>query len=105
MKVWISKYALTQGVYEVEVETCFNIAPEMVVVKGEVWKYGAQAFHRKGGDWHETRDSALREASRMKAAKIASLRKQIARLERLCFWEAEVARQQPPDVHDKPKLA
>ena len=76
MKVWITKYALTQGVYRCDVET-FDDSPRMV--KDAVSMY----YH--GNDWHETSDEAVAKAEKMRAAKIASLEKQIAKLRRLDF--------------------
>lgn len=82
MKVWISKYALTQGVYEIEAEDCFATAPGMITETGSRY---ATYFHGEGKDWHRTRDGALLKAERMRAAKIASLRKQISRIEKMAF--------------------
>lgn len=41
--------------------------------------------YARGKDWHRTPEAAIARAEEMKAAKIASLRKQIDRLEKLEF--------------------
>jgi hypothetical protein len=87
MKVWITKYALTQGVYELEVERTHS--PTMVAsIRGHSDCY-TQCFH--GKDWHETEAAALSEAETMRIAQIASLKKRIAKLEKLQFAASELA--------------
>lgn len=76
MKVWITAYALTKGIIEVEGEaygdgTFFRSA-----------KYES-SFYKP--DWHETRESAIARAREMQAKKIASLQKQIKKIEGLKF--------------------
>lgn len=36
-------------------------------------------------DWHETKEEAIQQATKMRNAKIASLKKQIEKLEKLNF--------------------
>ena len=79
MKVWIVKYALTEGVYQEDVETCFDISPHMVAAR----RGGGQCFHR--GEWFESRSDAIDAAEDMRDRKIKSLQKQIKRLEALTF--------------------
>lgn len=79
MKVWITKYALTEGIYEAEAEDCFDVSPTMIKVKDEYINY----FH--GNDWHRTREGAISRANEMKTKRIASLKKQIAKVETLEF--------------------
>lgn len=74
MKVWISKYALRTGIYAEEVE----VVREGVVRSGH-WKFFYQ------NDWHHSLESALWRAEEMRVAKLASLRKQIAKLEKIDF--------------------
>jgi hypothetical protein len=85
VKVWISKYALSDGLYEIEAERS-DFAPSMVTTRkpGHV----AQSFHVEGREWHLTRESAAERAEVMKAARIASLHKQIKKLERMSFAAA-----------------
>lgn len=76
MKIWNSKYALTEGLIEQEGE---EVGDSMV-------KIGSlQYLHGEGKEWHRTRESAAARAEVMRKAKIASVRKQLARLEALRF--------------------
>ena len=79
MKVWISKYALTTGLYEAEVDpsnTC----------SGSVYDKKTTAFyHGEGREWHRTKEDAIKRAEEMRIKKIASLTKQIQKLENMKF--------------------
>lgn len=78
MKVWISKYALTKGIYQVEGKTCEDSgSPGMFV--------GREYFHGEGKQWHRTEREAVHRAEDMRAAKLVNLKKQIAKLERMEF--------------------
>lgn len=79
--VFVTKYALTKGIFEREVEDCFDISPDLVSVVGSWSEY----YH--ANDWHRTREEAVARAEQMRIAKIGSLKKQIARLEKLSFGE------------------
>lgn len=79
MKVWITKYALTKGIYEAEVADA-EPGETMVVQKTG---YGFNYFHRN--DWHRTEEEAKKRADEMRVAKLASLRKQVNKLERMKF--------------------
>ncbi len=76
MKVWITKYALTDGIFEAEV-TESSAAPGCVYETGRGY---AQYFHGEGLQWHRTRESAVARAELMRTRKIASLKKQMNRL-------------------------
>lgn len=79
-RAWITKYALTSGITETEVEDCFDVNPTMVEdLKGRPNTY----YHRN--DWHRTRAAAMVRAREMRDAKIASLHKQIAKLKAMTF--------------------
>ena len=47
--------------------------------------YGGQTAHGEGKDWHRTKESAVKRAENMRAAKIASMRKSIAKLEKMTW--------------------
>lgn len=81
MKVWITKYGLTSGIYEAEVD---EPEKEMIVIRDKGFP---QYFHGKGREWCETEDDAKKCVSRQRKAKIASLHKQIAKLEK-ADWDA-----------------
>lgn len=77
MKVWITKYALTAGILAAE---------------GELSERNAGTFIYKskprellnfvhGNDWHTTESAAFNRAEEMRQKKIASLKKQIKKLQ------------------------
>lgn len=77
-KVWITKYALTQGVFTLtNVERCDSINPDMITGKG------MGCYHKN--EWHTNEADALARAEMMRRNKIAALRKQAAKLEKLEF--------------------
>jgi hypothetical protein len=79
MKVWISKYALSEGVTEHEARHV--VGPngrEYVEVNGLGWfRLGRSAF--------DNRDGAIAQAEDMRTKKIVSLKRQLAKLEALRF--------------------
>lgn len=77
MKVWISRYALTKGIFEVEVKQS-PFYSDLVSSQS-----GYPYYHKP--DWHETKEEAIKRAEQMRVKKIASLRKQIEKLENLDF--------------------
>lgn len=79
MTVWISKYALTKGIFQLEVK---STSEDGNAVYGKGWE---DAYHGKGKEWHETKEQAVIRAEEMRKKKIASLQKQISRLEKLKF--------------------
>lgn len=85
MKIWVTKYALTEGIQEMDAEDSNPEYPGMVRVrpKGETGYH--QYFHGEGGQWHRSLDAAKVKAESMRQAKIKSLQKSIKRLEQLTF--------------------
>ena len=79
MKVWITKYALSKGVYVQEVTTEF-CGDGMVAGPGTF-----ESYHGEGREWHRTKEGAIARAESMRIAKIKSLQKSIARIEKLKF--------------------
>lgn len=73
--MWISKYALSKG----------RISAEIGTVSDLHFKVGWHGFYVIGRDAHSTRDAALEAAEAMRIKKIASLKKQIAKLEKMKF--------------------
>lgn len=78
MKVWITKYALTVGIFEEEVE--YTASAGMVSAYG-----GAHEIYYHKPDWHESYLKAKDRAEEMREKKIASLKKQIRKLGALRF--------------------
>lgn len=82
-KVFITKYALTSGVKEVETEihkSTFKDCPDYV-------RDSAYSFPSIGKDAFLDKSEALNKAEDMRKKKIVSLRKQIEKLEKLSFNE------------------
>ena len=80
-KVFITKYALTSGIKEMETEIYkseFNNQDYYV-------RDGSFSFHYIGKDAFTEKSEALKKAEDMRKKKIASLRKQIDKLEKLSF--------------------
>ena len=75
-QVWVSKYALTKGLYEAEVRLCES--------GGSAITTDHRTYLAKG-DWWDTKEKALGKAEVMRKAKIASLTKQIKALEDKVF--------------------
>lgn len=80
MKVFITKYALSTGIQEVEAEPFRDSG--MVWWKEGGWE---QSAHGEGREWHRTIESAINKACDMRIRKIASLEKQIEKLRKLEF--------------------
>lgn len=76
-KVYITKYALTDGILEKEVETTFS--PTMVVTSDRI----RQSFHKPF--WHDTKEEAMLHAESLRQRKIASVKKLLAKLEKMDF--------------------
>ena len=74
-KVWVSRFALTQGVFEAEVK--FGRGGGCVTSDG-------CTYITRGG-WHETKEAALEHARFQKDARLTYLKKQLARIESLEF--------------------
>lgn len=79
MRVWITKYALTQGVFEMDVE---RQSDDGKSVYGKAWN---QSYHGQGVEWCKTKSAAIARAKEMRDKKIASLKKQIEKLEKMTF--------------------
>jgi hypothetical protein len=84
MKFWITKYALTSGIFEAEGEICESVNIDMIKVNRGGRRYD-ETFHGEGKDWHKSVESANYRAMAMRDAKIISLEKQINKLKNLKF--------------------
>ena len=78
MKVWISKHALTKGIFEMDV----RISEDGKSAYGQSFN---ECYHKKGIEWHETREDAVRRAEEMRENKIRNLEKQIRKLKDMTF--------------------
>jgi hypothetical protein len=77
---WITAYALSAGIQRKRVELCSDISADMVSVLD-----AARQECYFGDDWHRDETSAIIRAEKMRAAKLASLDKQRARIAALSF--------------------
>lgn len=77
MIYYITQYALTTGVYEIS----GRIIHSPTLIADATREY--ILYHKP--HWHETVEEAMAQAEKMRIAKIASLRKQMAKLEKLTF--------------------
>lgn len=75
---YLVKYALTTGITAVDVEDCSHDSRYVVDVSPWVGY-----LYRIGKDWVETKKEAEELAKQMARKKIASLKRQIAKLEQL----------------------
>lgn len=82
MKVWITKYALTQGIFEIEAERCTNVSDDMIEQKNIQWQ---TYYYGEGNEWHLTKEGAIKRAKEMREKKIKSLKKQLNKIEKLDF--------------------
>ena len=85
MKVWITKYAMTSGVFTAEAEK--TRIEGMCVVRSKKPSGFDQLF--RGNDWHTDEAEAIERFNQMKQKKIASLQKQLAKVEALEFLPRE----------------
>lgn len=81
MKAWITTWALSSGIVEVEAEVAKTCAGMIIYGEGVSQRY----IHGEGKNWHRTREKAVEAAEVMKLKKISSLRKQISKLGKLTF--------------------
>ena len=79
MKVWITKYALTDGIIEADAE----IGGFDTITA--TWDNETRCDNFKGEEWWSTKKNAIEKAEEMRQKKIASLKKQIEKLERMRF--------------------
>ena len=82
MKVFITKFALTRGIVEIDAEICSTISKNMIQTTADKGRFDIY-YHKP--DWHESKDDAIKKANEMRDKKIASLKKQIQKLEKFKF--------------------
>lgn len=80
MKAYITKYALTMGILEEEVEVSADVNGDMVRV---VTNHYPEYYHKPF--WHTDKQEAIDHAETMRIKKIASMEKSIKKLKNLKF--------------------
>lgn len=79
MKVYITKYALTSGITEIDGYVS-NEFPDMMC---PIQKGYSQPTHKPF--WHETKEEAIKQANKMRDDEIKSLKRRIERLKKINF--------------------
>jgi hypothetical protein len=83
MKVFVTKYALTQGITEAEVDRS-PLHPDMVCSSAtKTWD--RSYYHGEGKEWHQTRSAAVEQAEKLRLNKIRLLKQRIKQLETMEF--------------------
>lgn len=82
MKVYVTKYALTRGIYQVEgpVSKYFQ---DLFIPNNMAYNASWRELHKD--EWHTTKEAAVEKAKAMRDKKIVNLQKQIDRLKSLEF--------------------
>ena len=88
MKIWITKYALTDGISEGEI-IAEHKTPEYGVVESKI-RYlcrgsDGDQFYLTSDDFRDSLDSAIQKAEEMRQERIDILKKQIKNLEEMRF--------------------
>ena len=85
MKVWITKYALTDGILEGEIIAEHKIRENPIEYKSRYLCRNTEGdqFYLDGDDFCYTHECAIEKAKEMRQKKIASLKKQIKKLEEM----------------------
>ena len=81
-KVFITKYALTSGIEEVEMDVMLD---DPSFKKKCFGNYNNLKLGFYNDDFHLTMEDALKDAEKRRKKKIESLKKQISKLEKLSF--------------------
>jgi len=87
-QVWVTKYALTRGVYECIGEQPRDAGHERKAVdweraKGTIAVYSTRGMHREffgTGDWHMTKRDAMAKANHMRDLKIEQHERAVRKL-------------------------
>ncbi len=79
MTVWITKYALTTGIYKIDAK---EIKDSHRMIQQSGTNYPTY-YHKP--DWHESNAEALAHAEKMRQKKIESLDKQIGKIKAMRF--------------------
>lgn len=80
MKVWVTKYALTRGLFEMNAEI-IDRGAKHVYAKGK----GPSGGHIFTREWTKTREEAIEKAEKMKKARITSLKRAITKMQAKTF--------------------
>ena len=96
MKFWITKYALTSGIKEVEAEVCNDIENKSMDMIKTVESGFSVYYHKEGRDFHQTETDAIKRALEMGNKKVKALKKQADALE----WKMAALRNRREFLHN-----
>lgn len=82
MKVFITQYALTQGIIEKDAVIHDGSSTGLIEVRSSGF---TAYYHREGVNWCRTLDEAKISAEKKRLKKIESIKKQLSKLEALKF--------------------
>lgn len=82
MKIWSTKYCLTDGITEHEVVNGYT--NNMVTIPKTADSY-AMHLHGEGKDWHKSKEAAVRRANVIRIKKLQSLDKQVEKISAIEF--------------------
>lgn len=93
MKVYITKYALTDGIYECEARKPYEYS-EGYQTDGTDESKAVKVSFRIGfftkGNWTNSASKAVERAKEMRDRRLQSLKKQIEKLENMKFTESDI---------------
>jgi len=78
ISVFITKYALTSGITQVEAEICSDISEKMISTVENGYTH---CYHKP--HWHTTKEEANAQVRKMIEEKIKSLKKSLAKMQAL----------------------
>ena len=84
-QIWVTKFALTTGLYMATAEL---VPGGLAMVIGGHGTFDS-CFRGEGLEWHRSLEGAVTRADEMRAAKIASLRRQISKLKAIKEWASK----------------
>ncbi len=80
---YVTQYALTAGIQPMRLRVT-GVSDDMAQQVPHQW---GVYYHGEGKNWHRTYESARKRAEEMRKAKIASVKKSLAKLEAMTFPE------------------
>lgn len=80
MKVFVTKYALTQGIIEREADYCSYLSIGIIKARGP---YTFEYYHKPF--WYETMEEAIAHAETIRDKKLKSIEKQMKRIKSIKF--------------------
>lgn len=85
MKVWSTKYALTQGIVELEGTACGEVGKPSTMIYIPAASLSSFPWYLHKPFWHETREAAVAHAEKLRANKLKALAKQVKKIEDMVF--------------------